>query len=65
MFDPVDLDTVWKESVEESKNRLLSPNGFIIPGFKSTIESNLYSQSLDEVHLKEVREVMQAHRIIQ
>ncbi|KYO29860.1 hypothetical protein Y1Q_0023196 [Alligator mississippiensis] len=48
MFDPVDLDTVWKESVEESKNRLLSPNGFIIPGFKSTIESNLYSQSLDE-----------------
>ncbi|XP_006023950.2 uncharacterized protein KIAA1257 homolog isoform X2 [Alligator sinensis] len=48
MFDPVDLDTVWKESVEESKNRSLSPNGFIIPGFKSTIESNLHSQSLDE-----------------
>uniref|UniRef100_A0A7M4FPK4 Cilia and flagella associated protein 92 (putative) n=1 Tax=Crocodylus porosus TaxID=8502 RepID=A0A7M4FPK4_CROPO len=59
MFDPVDLDTVWKESVEESKNRSLSPNGFIIPGFKSTIESNLLSQSSDEVHLKEVREVMQ------
>uniref|UniRef100_A0A8C8SH48 Cilia and flagella associated protein 92 (putative) n=1 Tax=Pelusios castaneus TaxID=367368 RepID=A0A8C8SH48_9SAUR len=40
-FDPVDLDTIRKESIAKSKNMWVSPSGFVCPGYKSSIESNL------------------------
>ncbi|XP_025041792.2 uncharacterized protein CFAP92 [Pelodiscus sinensis] len=59
IFDPVDLDTVQKESIAKSKNMWLSPSGFVYPGFKSSIESNLHPQMPDEARLKELTEKWQ------
>ncbi|XP_029768431.1 uncharacterized protein KIAA1257 homolog [Terrapene carolina triunguis] len=59
MFDPVDLDTVRKESIAKSKNLWVSPSGFVCPGFKSCIESNLHPRMPDETRLKELTEKWQ------
>ncbi|CAM4586061.1 unnamed protein product [Lepidochelys olivacea] len=59
MFDPVDLDTVRKESIAKSKNMWVSPSGFVYPGFKSCIESNLHPRMPDEARLKELTEKWQ------
>uniref|UniRef100_A0A452HNF2 DUF4550 domain-containing protein n=1 Tax=Gopherus agassizii TaxID=38772 RepID=A0A452HNF2_9SAUR len=59
MFDPVDLDSVRKESIAKSKNLWVSPRGFVCPGFKSYIESNLHPRMPDETRLKELTEKWQ------
>nr|XP_042713360.1 uncharacterized protein KIAA1257 homolog isoform X2 [Chrysemys picta bellii] len=59
MFDPVDLDIVRKESIAKSKNLWVSPSGFVCPGFKSCIESNLHPRMPDETRLKELTEKWQ------
>ncbi|XP_032661528.1 uncharacterized protein CFAP92 [Chelonoidis abingdonii] len=59
MFDPVDLDTVRKESIAKSKNLWVSPSRFVYPGFKSYIESNLHPRMPDKTRLKELTEKWQ------
>ncbi|XP_067400507.1 uncharacterized protein CFAP92 [Emydura macquarii macquarii] len=59
MFEPVDLATVRKEFIAKSKNMWVSPNGFVFPGFKSCIESNLHPRMPDEARLKELTEKWQ------
>uniref|UniRef100_A0A8B9YXN2 Cilia and flagella associated protein 92 (putative) n=1 Tax=Buteo japonicus TaxID=224669 RepID=A0A8B9YXN2_9AVES len=48
MFDPVDVVAACKEFSAKSKSMWLSPDGFVFPGFKSSIESNLHPQMPDE-----------------
>uniref|UniRef100_A0A663MLB2 Cilia and flagella associated protein 92 (putative) n=1 Tax=Athene cunicularia TaxID=194338 RepID=A0A663MLB2_ATHCN len=47
-FDPVDVAAACKEFFAKSKSMWLSPDGFVFPGFKSSIESNLHPQMPDE-----------------
>uniref|UniRef100_A0A8C0IBG6 Cilia and flagella associated protein 92 (putative) n=1 Tax=Bubo bubo TaxID=30461 RepID=A0A8C0IBG6_BUBBB len=47
-FDPVDVAAACKELSAKSKSMWLSPDGFVFPGFKSSIESNLHPQMPDE-----------------
>uniref|UniRef100_A0A663ENH3 Cilia and flagella associated protein 92 (putative) n=1 Tax=Aquila chrysaetos chrysaetos TaxID=223781 RepID=A0A663ENH3_AQUCH len=47
-FDPVDVVAACKEFSAKSKSMWLSPDGFVFPGFKSSIESNLHPQMPDE-----------------
>lgn len=57
MFDPVDVVTACKESFAKSRSMWLSPDGFVFPGFKSSIESNLHPQMPDEARVEELQEV--------
>uniref|UniRef100_A0A8B9Q7S2 Cilia and flagella associated protein 92 (putative) n=1 Tax=Apteryx owenii TaxID=8824 RepID=A0A8B9Q7S2_APTOW len=59
MFDPVDLVAAYKEFLAKSKSMWLSPDGFVFPGYKSSIESNLHPQMPDEARLKELSEKWQ------
>ncbi|XP_074862004.1 uncharacterized protein CFAP92 [Carettochelys insculpta] len=63
MFDPVDLDTVRKESVAKSKTLWISQHGFVCPGFKSCIESNLHPRMPDEARLKELTKKWQENML--
>uniref|UniRef100_A0A669P5G4 Cilia and flagella associated protein 92 (putative) n=1 Tax=Phasianus colchicus TaxID=9054 RepID=A0A669P5G4_PHACC len=56
MFDPVDVVTACKESFAKSKSMWLSPDGFVFPGFKSSIESNLHPRMPDEARVEELQE---------
>ncbi|XP_061864637.1 uncharacterized protein FLJ43738-like [Colius striatus] len=56
-FDPVDEVAAWKESFAKSKSMWLSPEGFVFPGFKSSIESNLHPRMPDGARLEELKEV--------
>uniref|UniRef100_A0A8D0FIX0 Cilia and flagella associated protein 92 (putative) n=1 Tax=Strix occidentalis caurina TaxID=311401 RepID=A0A8D0FIX0_STROC len=47
-FDPVDVAAACKELFAKSKSMWLSPDGFVFPGFKSSIESNLHPQMPDK-----------------
>ncbi|XP_068275906.1 uncharacterized protein CFAP92 [Nyctibius grandis] len=58
-FDPVDVVAACKESSAKSKSMWLSPDGFVFPGFKSSIESNLHPRMPDEARLEELREKWQ------
>ncbi|KFV88092.1 Uncharacterized protein FLJ43738, partial [Struthio camelus australis] len=59
MLDPVDLVAAYKESLAKSKSMWLSPDGFVFPGYKSSIESNLHPQMPDKARLKELSEKWQ------
>ncbi|XP_042311413.1 uncharacterized protein KIAA1257 homolog isoform X1 [Sceloporus undulatus] len=59
MFDPVDEHSAKKESTEQSKKLWLSPDGFVYPGFKSSIESNLHPLMPDEARVMELSEKWQ------
>ncbi|XP_010210142.1 PREDICTED: uncharacterized protein LOC104565170 [Tinamus guttatus] len=59
MFDPVDLVAAYKEFLAKYKSMWLSGDGFVFPGYKSSIESNLHPQMPDEARLKELREKWQ------
>ncbi|XP_071611554.1 uncharacterized protein CFAP92 isoform X2 [Heliangelus exortis] len=41
IFDLVDVDAACKESYAHSKSMWMSPDGFVLPGCKSSIESSL------------------------
>ncbi|OXB71499.1 UNVERIFIED_CONTAM: hypothetical protein H355_004920 [Colinus virginianus] len=56
-FDPVDAAAACKEAFAKSKSMWLSPDGFVVPGFKSSIESNLHPWMPDEARVEELREV--------
>ncbi|XP_062441899.1 uncharacterized protein CFAP92 [Rhea pennata] len=58
MFDPVDLVAAYEEFLAKSK-MWLSPEGFVFPGYRSSIESNLHPQMPDEARLKELSEKWQ------
>ncbi|CAM9364502.1 unnamed protein product [Bubo scandiacus] len=58
-FDPVDVAAACKELFAKSKSMWLSPDGFVFPGFKSSIESNLHPQMPDEARLEELSEKWQ------
>lgn len=53
----MDVVAAFKEFSAKSKSMWLSPEGFVFPGFKSSIESNLHPQMPDEARLKELSEV--------
>lgn len=53
----MDVVAACKEFCAKSKSMWLSPDGFVFPGFKSSIESNLHPQMPDEARLEELREV--------
>ncbi|XP_077181750.1 uncharacterized protein CFAP92 isoform X2 [Paroedura picta] len=56
MFDPVDKDSVQKDSIALSKRKWLTSIGFVFPGFKSSLESNMPRRMPDEARLAELRE---------
>ncbi|XP_013043122.3 uncharacterized protein CFAP92 isoform X1 [Anser cygnoides] len=62
-FDPVDVVAVCKESFAKSRSMWLSPDGFVFPGFKSSIESNLHPQMPDEARLEELSQKWQANAL--
>ncbi|KAF1656362.1 hypothetical protein FQA23_0012809, partial [Aptenodytes patagonicus] len=62
-FDPVDVVAACKESFAKSKSTWLSPDGFVFPGFKSSIESNLHPQMPDEARLEELSEKWQENAL--
>lgn len=57
MYDPVDEESVRKEALEQSKEKWMTPKGFVYPGFKSSIESNIHPYKPDETRMIELREV--------
>ncbi|KAJ7316810.1 hypothetical protein JRQ81_002972 [Phrynocephalus forsythii] len=59
MFDPVDVETALKESKKQSKRLWLSSEGFVYPGFKSSIEANMHPRMPDEARLMELNEKWQ------
>ncbi|XP_044307447.1 uncharacterized protein KIAA1257 homolog [Varanus komodoensis] len=59
MFDPVDEDSAAKESIKQTKKLWLSPEGFVYPGFKSSIEANLHRCMPDEARRMELCEKWQ------
>ncbi|XP_031464661.1 uncharacterized protein KIAA1257 homolog isoform X5 [Phasianus colchicus] len=63
MFDPVDVVTACKESFAKSKSMWLSPDGFVFPGFKSSIESNLHPRMPDEARVEELQEKWQENAL--
>ncbi|XP_049682604.1 uncharacterized protein CFAP92 isoform X9 [Accipiter gentilis] len=62
-FDPVDVVAACKEFSAKSKSMWLSPYGFVFPGFKSSIESNLHPQMPDEARLEELSEKWQENAL--
>ncbi|XP_040974549.1 uncharacterized protein KIAA1257 homolog isoform X6 [Aquila chrysaetos chrysaetos] len=62
-FDPVDVVAACKEFSAKSKSMWLSPDGFVFPGFKSSIESNLHPQMPDEARLEELSEKWQENAL--
>ncbi|XP_052632733.1 uncharacterized protein CFAP92 isoform X5 [Harpia harpyja] len=62
-FDPVDVVAACKEYSAKSKSMWLSPDGFVFPGFKSSIESNLHPQMPDEARLEELSEKWQENAL--
>ncbi|KAM6387481.1 uncharacterized protein CFAP92 [Pluvialis apricaria] len=62
-FDAVDVVAACKEFCAKSKSMWLSPDGFVFPGFKSSIESNLHPQMPDEARLEELREKWQENAL--
>ncbi|XP_063203698.1 uncharacterized protein CFAP92 [Chroicocephalus ridibundus] len=62
-FDPVDAVAACEEFFAKSKSLWLSPDGFVFPGFKSSIESNLHPQMPDEARLEELREKWQENAL--
>uniref|UniRef100_A0A8C8A8F4 Cilia and flagella associated protein 92 (putative) n=1 Tax=Otus sunia TaxID=257818 RepID=A0A8C8A8F4_9STRI len=58
-FDPVDVAAACKEFFAKSKSMWLSPDGFVFPGVKSSIESNQHPQMPDEARLEELSEKWQ------
>uniref|UniRef100_A0A8C3B8B8 Cilia and flagella associated protein 92 (putative) n=1 Tax=Cairina moschata TaxID=8855 RepID=A0A8C3B8B8_CAIMO len=60
-FDSVDVAAACKESFAKSKSMWLSPHGFVFPGFKSSIESNLHPRMPDEARLEELSQKWQAN----
>ncbi|XP_067320889.1 uncharacterized protein CFAP92 [Anolis sagrei] len=59
MFAPVDEDNARKESMELSRKKWLSPEGFVCAGFKSSIESNWHPRMPDEARQMELKEKWQ------
>uniref|UniRef100_A0A8C4U6V5 Cilia and flagella associated protein 92 (putative) n=1 Tax=Falco tinnunculus TaxID=100819 RepID=A0A8C4U6V5_FALTI len=47
-FDPVDVVAACKEFLAKSRSVWLSPDGFVFPGFKGSIESHLHPWMPDE-----------------
>ncbi|KFZ47538.1 Uncharacterized protein FLJ43738, partial [Antrostomus carolinensis] len=62
-FDPLDVVAAHKESFAKSKSMWLSPDGFVFPGFKSSIESNLHPRMPDEARREELREKWQENAL--
>ncbi|OXB65350.1 hypothetical protein ASZ78_016994, partial [Callipepla squamata] len=62
-FDPVDVAAACKEAFAKSKSMWLSPDGFVVPGFKSSIESNLHPWMPDEARVEELREKWQENAL--
>ncbi|XP_050760826.1 uncharacterized protein CFAP92 [Gymnogyps californianus] len=62
-FDPVDVVAACKEFFAKSKSMWLSPDGFVFPGFKSSIESNLHPQMPDEARLEDLSEKWQENAL--
>ncbi|XP_054832357.1 uncharacterized protein FLJ43738-like, partial [Eublepharis macularius] len=56
IFDPVDEDSVRKESIALLKRKWLTSEGFVFPGFKSSVESNMHSHMPDEARVEELTE---------
>ncbi|KAM8994929.1 uncharacterized protein CFAP92 [Ara ararauna] len=55
-FEPVDVVAACKEFSAKSKSMWQSPDGFVFPGYKSSIESNLHPRMLHEARQEELRE---------
>lgn len=64
MFDPVDKDSVQKESIVLSKRKWRTSQGFAFPGFKSSFESNMPRLMVDEARLAELREVTMSFKFL-
>ncbi|KAM9654866.1 uncharacterized protein CFAP92 isoform 5-T8 [Morphnus guianensis] len=62
-FDPLDVVAACKEFSAKSKSMWLSPDGFVFPGFKSSIESNLHPQMPDKARLEELSEKWQENAL--
>ncbi|KFO14644.1 Uncharacterized protein FLJ43738, partial [Balearica regulorum gibbericeps] len=62
-FDPVDVVAACKESFAKSKSMWLSPDGFVFPRFKSSIESNLHPLRPDKARLEELSEKWQENAL--
>ncbi|GAB0194740.1 hypothetical protein GRJ2_001939300 [Grus japonensis] len=62
-FDPVDVVAACKESFAKSKSMWLSPDGFVFPGFKSSVESNLHPRRPDKARLEELSEKWQENAL--
>lgn len=58
-FEPVDVVAACKEFFAKSKSMWQSPDGFVFPGYKSSIESNLHPQMPHEARQEELREKWQ------
>ncbi|KFQ53397.1 Uncharacterized protein FLJ43738, partial [Nestor notabilis] len=58
-FEPVDIAAACEEFFAKSKSMWQSPDGFVFPGYKSSIESNLHPQMLHEARQEELREKWQ------
>ncbi|XP_036416048.1 uncharacterized protein FLJ43738 [Colossoma macropomum] len=53
--DPVDIESEQKASTAKSRAAWRTYDGFIYPGFKSSIESNRHPKRPDEARLEELR----------
>ncbi|XP_066528423.1 uncharacterized protein cfap92 [Hoplias malabaricus] len=54
-LDPVDTEAEQKESKVKARAAWRTYNGFIYPGFKSSIESNRHSKCPDQARVEELR----------
>ncbi|XP_069722228.1 uncharacterized protein CFAP92 [Phaenicophaeus curvirostris] len=62
-FEPVDVAAAQKEASAKSKSMWLSPDGFVFPGFKSRMESNLHPWMPDEARVEELSEKWQENAL--
>ncbi|XP_030314483.1 uncharacterized protein KIAA1257 homolog [Calypte anna] len=62
-FDLVDVDAACKESYAHSKSMWMSPDGFVLPGCKSSIESSLHPLLCDGARGKELQEQWQENAL--
>ncbi|KAJ6668404.1 hypothetical protein lerEdw1_015781 [Lerista edwardsae] len=62
MYNPVDEDSALKEAIDQSKEKWLTSRGFVYPGFKSSIESNVHPRRPDETRVEELMEKWQENR---